>query len=148
MCVNCPLSDSHQDKLCEDIALKDANVAESSTKNVNHSFSVSACPDDVMHDITHSIPMGEMMLWFPLPQVITPHQQVLFSAPSRKSMEEWMTAFRVASLQTVSCSVLVGFSFLGFLISDIPLYILIIMTSWREAFHCTYMYMYMYVYVI
>ena len=37
-------------------------------------------------------------------QVITPYQQVLFAAPTRKSMEEWMTAFRVASQQTVSLS--------------------------------------------
>jgi diacylglycerol kinase (ATP) len=39
-------------------------------------------------------------------QVITPYQQVLFAAPTRKSMEEWMTAFRVASQQTPSLDIL------------------------------------------
>ena len=36
-----PSLNSPQDKLCEDIMLKYSNVAENSTKNVNHSFSVS-----------------------------------------------------------------------------------------------------------
>jgi hypothetical protein len=36
------LSKNAEDKLHEEIVLKDANVAENSTKNVNHSFSVSS----------------------------------------------------------------------------------------------------------
>ncbi len=56
-----------QEDLREEIILKDMDVAENSSKNVNHSFTV-----------------------------ITPFQQVVLAASSRKEMEEWVGSFKMA----------------------------------------------------
>ncbi len=48
--------------------MKDTTIAENSSKNVNHSFTV-----------------------------LTPFQQVVLAASSRKEMEEWVNAFKVAA---------------------------------------------------
>lgn len=58
-----------QEKLREEIILKDVTIAENSSKNVNHSFTI-----------------------------LTPFQQeVVLAAASRKEMEEWVSAFKLAA---------------------------------------------------
>lgn len=64
-----PSFPSLQEKLHEEIILKDVTVAENSSKNVNHSFTV-----------------------------LTPFQQeVVLAASSRKEMEEWVGVFKQAA---------------------------------------------------
>ncbi|XP_019863877.1 PREDICTED: diacylglycerol kinase eta-like [Amphimedon queenslandica] len=69
-----------EDKLREEVLLKDATLVENSTQNVNNSFTI-----------------------------MTPHQNVILVANSRKEMEEWLTAIKQSVQRANNAEILDSF---------------------------------------
>lgn len=76
-----------QSLIFDEVDLSDASVAETSTKNINNSFTVSPALS------TLAVSSTAVTQPFP-PQVITPFRKLMLCAESRKEMEDWIGALR------------------------------------------------------
>lgn len=101
-----------QSLIFDEVDLSDASVAETSTKNINNSFTVSTHSFTLStHSFTviygdytrfHSFHLFTLTSF----QVITPFRKLMLCAESRKEMEDWISALKsVQKWETYEVSV-------------------------------------------